>query len=579
MPTIRNIFACLVHESQDCVVDLVRNLKYLDPSSVILLYNGGKNSKLLTGSFPFERYGAVVHPRPRPLSWGRLHEFALDCMHFALQHYHFDTLTIVDSDQLLLRKGYSDYLARFLAGKTGIGLLGNSPGVMTENTAVGPATAAFRERGLWRPFLQRFPDGEQKFVHWTFWPSTVFTADVARELVELFAKDRQLKALLRQTRIWATEEVILPTLVALLDFGVTANPCSYDFVKYQKRYSLSQLNVALHRPDVYWVHPVRRQDGDPLRQHIRTHLNHYVQESSGSGQIISEVRDEPDLLLSRPIFERMKRIKGWLEEDEADLLIAALSQVLRDLPRPQAIVEVGSYCGRSTVVLGSVIKTVCPEARLYAIDPHEGKVGAVDRGIKTHSATLAKFRRNITGAGLKGVVELIQKCSTDVEWDKPIGLLLIDGMHDYANVARDFFHFEPWVVPEGLIAFHDYADYYPGVKAFVDELLATGPYKKVGLVHSMMVVRRLAEEGGQEDYVSLRAPHSHQLKELSSSAASIRRDAHVAVRSCIQRPFVSCIMPTLNRRVFLSQAIGYFLRQDYANSELIIVDDGSDPVA
>jgi glycosyltransferase involved in cell wall biosynthesis len=38
-------------------------------------------------------------------------------------------------------------------------------------------------------------------------------------------------------------------------------------------------------------------------------------------------------------------------------------------------------------------------------------------------------------------------------------------------------------------------------------------------------------------------------------------------------------MPTHNRRPFVAQAIVYFLRQDYPNRELIIVDDGTDPVA
>jgi glycosyltransferase involved in cell wall biosynthesis len=41
---------------------------------------------------------------------------------------------------------------------------------------------------------------------------------------------------------------------------------------------------------------------------------------------------------------------------------------------------------------------------------------------------------------------------------------------------------------------------------------------------------------------------------------------------------VSCIMPTYNRRAFIPRAIDYFLRQDYAPKELIIVDDGSDPI-
>jgi O-antigen biosynthesis protein len=37
-------------------------------------------------------------------------------------------------------------------------------------------------------------------------------------------------------------------------------------------------------------------------------------------------------------------------------------------------------------------------------------------------------------------------------------------------------------------------------------------------------------------------------------------------------------MPTRNRRKFVSQAIWYFLRQDYAERELIIVDDGQDRI-
>ena len=43
-------------------------------------------------------------------------------------------------------------------------------------------------------------------------------------------------------------------------------------------------------------------------------------------------------------------------------------------------------------------------------------------------------------------------------------------------------------------------------------------------------------------------------------------------------PLVSCIMPTYNRREFIPHAIQYFLRQDYINKELVIVDDGSDSV-
>ena len=47
----------------------------------------------------------------------------------------------------------------------------------------------------------------------------------------------------------------------------------------------------------------------------------------------------------------------------------------------------------------------------------------------------------------------------------------------------------------------------------------------------------------------------------------------------VSLPLVSCIMPTYNRRRYVAQAILYFLRQDYPNRELIILDDGDDRVA
>jgi hypothetical protein len=239
----------------------VRNLRYLDPESTVLLYNGGRDTELLKQRFPFERCGAIVHPNPRPMRWGWLHDFALDSMSFALDHLTFDTLTIVDSDQLCVRPGYAAYMGRRLAGQVGVGLLGNSPGAQPRDTRVAPAVAALKEFELWRPFLRRFEGGEEKFVHWTFWPSTVFTADAARDLVRLFDTDAQLRDIMRRSKLWATEEIIFPTLTALLGYRVAANPCSYDFVKYRARYSPRQISDAITRPDVFWVHPVPRQYG------------------------------------------------------------------------------------------------------------------------------------------------------------------------------------------------------------------------------------------------------------------------------------------------------------------------------
>jgi glycosyltransferase involved in cell wall biosynthesis len=58
-----------------------------------------------------------------------------------------------------------------------------------------------------------------------------------------------------------------------------------------------------------------------------------------------------------------------------------------------------------------------------------------------------------------------------------------------------------------------------------------------------------------------------------------RKDAlRICTKMAANLPLVSCIMPTRNRRAFLSQAIQYFKRQSYPHRELIIVDDGSEKV-
>ena len=117
-------------------------------------------------------------------------------------------------------------------------------------------------------------------------------------------------------------------------------------------------------------------------------------------------------------------------------------------------------------------------------------MGALDQGLLAGPPSLPSFRANMAAAGLADVVEPIVANAPDVPWGRPIALLLIDGLHDYVNVARDFFHFEPWVVDGGYVAFHDAADYFPGVPTFVNELVESGGYRRIDRAGSLVVLRR-----------------------------------------------------------------------------------------
>ena len=488
--TIRNVYACLVHEAENCIVDLVRNLRYHDPNSPIILYNGGHEPDLFTKDFPYEKWNVFIYPNPHPVKHGYLHRFALDCMQFALAHFSFDTFTCVDSDQLCIRTGYTLYLAHFLEGKSKIGMLSKRPqritNADTHDTGLWPALQALQEFILWQPFLKLFPDGESKFVHWTFWPSSVFLHDAVRDLVQLFRENNMLQDIMSRTKIWATEEVILPTLVTLLGYDIVANPCSYDYVQYKKTYSLAKVDSALHKNDSYWIHPIERCYDNPLRKQIRDHYNHYVIQEEKK----TKENSQPVLLLTTALIEQVRKIEGWLSDAEADLLIAVAIKAVTQIQSASAIVETGSYHGKSTVIFGSIIKAFAPNYKIYAIDPHDGNIGVADGKIQPHSSSLTMLQNNICRAGLNDFAELIQDCSSHVVWQQPVALLFIDGLHDYVNVAKDFWHFSDWIVPRGYIVFHDYADYYPGVKAFADELLQAGSYHFIKKTDSLLVVQK-----------------------------------------------------------------------------------------
>ena len=484
---LKNIYVCLVHENEQCIADLIRNLRYHDPASPAILYNGSGNTRLISGDFPFEQYGTVIHPAPRLAKHGYLFEHALECMRFALENFSFDILTIVDSDQLALRSGYPDLMGQFFANRPNIGMLSCKPERIDQaNQEVWTAIQAFREYDLWKPFLRKFDGGESKFVHWTFWPSSVFTRDAISDLIKLHQKDSQLRSILSKTEIWATEEIIIPTLISLLGYEIAKNPTSYDYVQYKSAYTVENMETAFNRRDVYWAHPVSRKYEDPVRKYARERSGHYLPSDNKNHNL----NTRSELMLTVPLLNKVKETEGWLSENEADLLLSVTLKSCTGLPPPHHIVEIGSYKGKSTILFGSVVKAYFPAAKVYAIDPHEGMVGAADEGIQSIGPSLEAFRRNISDAGIADAVELIRDYSYQVAWERPITLLFIDGLHDYFNVARDFWHFAEYIVDGGYIAFHDYADYYPGVMAFVDEILQKGDYQKVQLEDSMMVIRK-----------------------------------------------------------------------------------------
>lgn len=152
----------------------------------------------------------------------------------------------------------------------------------------------------------------------------------------------------------------------------------------------------------------------------------------------------------------------------------AQARLLRKLAREVTqgvVVEVGSFRGKSTVAL-SYGAAEGGDTPVFAIDPHEpfegvfgGKFGPNDRRV---------FYQNMLRSDGWSNVRLVNLSSEVISpgWDKPIGLLWIDGDHSYEGVKRDFECWLPHLLEGAPVAFDD--TNRGGPQQLVEELLAEG---------------------------------------------------------------------------------------------------------
>ena len=148
---------------------------------------------------------------------------------------------------------------------------------------------------------------------------------------------------------------------------------------------------------------------------------------------------------------------GWLSKPEADTLVQAVkaSEGVGDF------VEIGSHLGRSTIVIGGVVKQL--RSRLFCIDIWADRVH------------YHKFVENIATWGLGDVVVPICGLSEVilVDWKVPVRFVFVDGGHEYENVVKD----AEWRLKlclGGVIAFHDYTNVwgnFNSVRQAVDEIV------------------------------------------------------------------------------------------------------------
>jgi hypothetical protein len=184
---------------------------------------------------------------------------------------------------------------------------------------------------------------------------------------------------------------------------------------------------------------------------------------------------------------QVRDVDGWMSPDQAERLYRAAAGTRAG----DQIVEIGSFRGRSTIVLASAAGDGVP---VVAIDPHAGNDRGPEEieGFATEAATDHDvFNANLAAAGVTDRVHHVRMFSNEAHGDVSgeIAVLYIDGAHRFAPARADIVEWGARVSSGGTMLIHDSFSSVGVTLAILRELLVSPRFRYVGRARSLTEFR------------------------------------------------------------------------------------------
>lgn len=201
------------------------------------------------------------------------------------------------------------------------------------------------------------------------------------------------------------------------------------------------------------------------------------------------------------LFELADGVTGFMPADEGRALYDAAVRYLGD----GVGVEIGTYCGKSTVMLGAAAQQT--GGVLYTVDHHHGSEEH-QVGWEYHDTsmvdpvtglfdTLPTLRHTLDAAGLDDHVVAVVGRSHVVarSWRTPVRFLFVDGGHTEEAAQRDYAGWAPWVTVGGALVIHDvFPNPDEGGQApfhIYRRALESGEFREVSATGTLRVLERV----------------------------------------------------------------------------------------
>jgi len=154
-------------------------------------------------------------------------------------------------------------------------------------------------------------------------------------------------------------------------------------------------------------------------------------------------------------------VKGFLDKTEGE----ALYQLALTAAERGPCLEIGSYCGKSSVYLGAACQQ--KQGILFAVDHHRGSEehqlgeGYHDPALfdaeSNKMDSFKEFRKTLARAKLEDSVVPVVAASRIAAkfWATPLSLVFIDGGHSMQAALDDYESWVPHIISGGYLAIHD----------------------------------------------------------------------------------------------------------------------------
>jgi hypothetical protein len=203
----------------------------------------------------------------------------------------------------------------------------------------------------------------------------------------------------------------------------------------------------------------------------------------------------------KPDIERIEAIKGFLDPEEG----MRLFDVALEASRLGPCLEIGSYCGKSAIYLGTGCKA--GSTVLFSVDHHRGSEEQqpgeeyfdpeLFDGHAYQMDSFPLFRKTIDLFRLEDTVVPVV-CRSEIAarvWATPLGLVFIDGGHAFETALTDYQSWAAHIVPQGYLLIHDiFQDPNDGGQApyrVYQIAKASGLFKELPMTKTLGVLQRI----------------------------------------------------------------------------------------